>query len=100
VPKPDHRPSPLLKPPEGEMTRGAADLYLMRKIIQFFGTWADCNAACRRHKRCASPTVACFDHNRDIARKILDEFANWRRLDGPREPDELTELITLDDLID
>jgi hypothetical protein len=69
-------------------TRGAVDIKIMRSIIGFLGTWQHCCAACRRHKRCASPAVACFDVNLETIRETLENLAEWPRLDGPRQPDE------------
>ena len=90
-----HRPP--CNPPQ-VLTRGAADLILMRKIVDLFETWRGCHRACRRGKGCASPTVRCFDHNIETARKILDELASWRRLDGPREFEEVVRPV--DEFID
>jgi hypothetical protein len=70
-------------------TRGEADLKLMRAVIGFLGGWATCTKACRRARRCASPSVACFDENLESIRDQLEELAAWPRLDGPREPADL-----------
>ena len=74
-------------PPEMR-TRGVADITIMRSIVGFLGGWVECNARCRRHKRCASPTVECFDRNIDEIAATLEALACWRRLDGPRGPEE------------
>jgi hypothetical protein len=79
--------------PPVHRTRGVADIMLMRSIVGFIGAWEACRPACRRHKRCASPMVECFDLNREAIRAHLTELNEWRRLDGPREPDELTRPI-------
>jgi hypothetical protein len=91
-----HRP-PTTEPSR-LILRGEADRMLMRKIVNFFGVWAWCYRSCRRHKGCASPTVKCFDHNIETARKILQQLADWPRLDGPRELDDLVEPV--EDLFD
>jgi hypothetical protein len=80
--------------------RGEADRMAMREIVNFFGAWHDCYRKCRRAKACASPTVHCFDFNIATARKMLTEIANWRRLDGPRDPDDLLEPVKPEDLFD
>lgn len=74
-------------PPE-ICTRGVADIMIMRAIVGFLGAWQQCGARCRRHKRCASPAVECFDRNIDEIRPTLEALARWRRLDGPRDPGE------------
>jgi hypothetical protein len=84
--------------PAGRMTRGEADLMLMREIVNLFAAWEGCYRACRRHKSCVSPTVHCFDHNIETVREGLRRLADWPRLDGPREPDELA--APVDDLFD
>jgi hypothetical protein len=61
---------------------------LMRSIVDLVGAFRTCTPACRRHKRCASPTVACFDVNSETLRDILEALATWRRFEGPRSPDE------------
>ena len=91
-----HRP-PTTEPSR-PMLRGEADRMLMRQIVNFLEAWHGCDRACRRHKGCASPTVKCFDHNIEIARKVLGRLADWSRLDGPREVDELVEPVQ--DLLD
>jgi hypothetical protein len=85
-----HRPP--CEPPAA-LTRGEADRILMRKIVDMFETWRWCYRPCRRRKGCASATVRCFDHNIETAGNILERLANWRRLDGPRELDELVEPV-------
>ena len=42
----------------------------------------------------------CFDHNIGTARKMLNDIANWRRLEGPRDPDDLLEPVAPEDLFD
>ena len=79
-------------PPEMR-TRGIADVTIMRSIVGFLGLWADCRATCRRHKRCASPTVECFDRSIDEICTTLEALAVWRRLDGPRDPEEDAEPV-------
>ena len=79
--------STAMLPPEYR-TRGVADIMVMRSIVRFLGAWENCNPACRRHKRCASRAVACFDLNREGIRASLEALAEWRRLDGPRSPEE------------
>lgn len=91
-----HRP-PTTEPSR-LILRGEADRILMRQIMNLFGMWGWCYRSCRRHKGCASPTVKCFDHNIDAVRRILEGLAEWPRLDGPRELDELVEPV--DDLFD
>jgi hypothetical protein len=85
-------PAPSSLPPELR-TRGNADIMLMRSIIGFLGAWAHCRKACRRHKRCASPAVACFDANIETIREQLEALAAWPRLDGPRDPAALNERV-------
>jgi hypothetical protein len=80
--------------------RAEADRMAMRDIVDFFGVWAWCYRRCRRQKGCASPTVVCFDHNIATARKILHDIANWRRLDGPRQPEDLLDPVKPEDLFD
>jgi hypothetical protein len=87
---------PLTKgrlPPEFR-TRRIVDIMLMRHIIDFMGSWKECRPACRRAKGCASPTVVCFDLNRDAIREHLEAMAAWRRLEGPREPEEENAPVT------
>jgi hypothetical protein len=62
---------------------------LMRAIVGFLGGWAECSKACRRARRCASPSVGCFDANLDAIRAQLEALADWPRLEGPRDPAEL-----------
>ena len=80
--------------------RAEADRMAMRDIVNFFGVWGWCHRKCRRRKGCASPTVMCFDYNIATARKMLGEMANWRRLDGPRDPDDLLQPVKPEDLFD
>ncbi len=80
------------------MTRGEADRRLMRTIVDFCVIWHDCHRACRRRKGCASPTVRCFDYNIERVRTYTQRLADWPRIDGPRELDELVEPV--DDLLD
>jgi hypothetical protein len=42
--------------------------------------------------------VRCFDDNIETAGNILRQLADWRRLDGPRELDELVEPV--DEFVD
>ena len=83
------------------MLRGHVDRLLMRKLMDFVDVWHDCDRACRRRKGCASPTVECFDDNTERVRLIFGKAADWRRLDGPRDLDEIVEPIeSIDDLFD
>jgi len=77
------------RPPRPDTTRAEADIVLMRQIVGFFATWRSCHASCRRAKRCTSPTVACFDRNSGRFQATFEALADWPRLDGPRDPDEL-----------
>ena len=74
--------------PPRSPTRRDADLMLMRSIVDLVGAFKKCAPACRRHKRCASSTVACFDANSETIQDVLEDLATWRRFDGPRPPDE------------
>jgi hypothetical protein len=76
------RNRPPTTEPERLILRGEADRLLMLQIVNLFESWRGCYRACRRAKACASPHVKCFDHNIEIVRKVLDDLANWRRLDG------------------
>jgi hypothetical protein len=69
-------------------TRRDADLMVMRSIVELMGAYRTCVPACRRHRRCASATVACFDLNSEKLQDILEELATWRRFEGPRSPEE------------
>ncbi len=90
------------RPPTTEPTRlilrGEADRMVMRQLVNMFGVWRWCHRNCRRHKGCASPTVVCFDYNIETARETIERLANWPRLDGPRELDELLEPVGDEDL--
>ena len=37
--------------------------------------------------------MRCFDYNIETAGNVLQRLADWRRLDGPRELDELVEPV-------
>ena len=84
-------PTPL--PPELR-TREITDIRLMRWIVNFIGCWDGCSRACRRKRGCASLTVKCFDPNIAMIQEVLTDMANWRRLEGPRDPEELEEVAT------
>ena len=87
------RNQPPCDPPP-PLTRGEADIAIMRAIMDMAGMWRGCYRACRRKKGCASPGVKCFDHNIERVRDFTRDLADWPRLDGPRELDELVEPVT------
>ena len=60
----------------------------MRAIVNFVGGWERCWPACRRARRCSGKTPECFDANRDGLREALRAIVDWRRFEGPRDPDE------------
>jgi hypothetical protein len=91
MPKRMRLPTPL---PAEFRTREITDIRLMRKIVNLIGSWDKCTRACRRKRGCASPTVHCFDDNIETIQEVLTDMAHWRRLEGPRDPEELKEIAT------
>jgi hypothetical protein len=84
---------PMLTP--ALRTREFADIKLMRLVVAAVGIPENCHrAACRRARRCASPTVGCFDENIEAVREFAEGLAAWSRLDGPRDPEELARPVT------
>jgi hypothetical protein len=84
-------PTPL---PAEFRTREITDIRLMRSIVNLIGCWDRCYRACRRKRGCASPTVGCFDDNIEMIQEVLTDMANWRRLEGLRDTEELKEIAT------
>jgi hypothetical protein len=85
------RNRPPTTPSSRLVLRKHADIEVMRAIMDLACMWSVCYRACRRRKSCASPTVRCFDHNLERVRKFTADLADWPRLDGPRDPDDLLE---------
>ncbi len=69
-------------------TRGQADLDIMFALVNMLGSHERCLPRCRRYKRCASPTCACFDANIGIIRDFVRGLAGWQRLYGSRDTDD------------
>ena len=91
-----HRPQTTL--PNRPVIRAQADIEIMRTLMDLAGMWHGCYRVCRRRKSCASPVVKCFDYNIERVREFTQRLADWPRLDGPRDLDELVEPV--DDPLD
>lgn len=70
------------------VTRGKADLDIMFALVNMLGSYERCLPRCRRYRKCASPTCACFDANLAIIRDFVRGLSGWQRLYGPREAED------------